>query len=368
MVRGPALSAEAVAAPWPRLPLRGFYRLPPTPCPSPRPKKGEGSADGGGGRLRWGRREPSLIIRHPPQPRSCGGRRPAAPPREPGGAEQHGFRQGGGGALSPSAVPLRFSPTALRTCGRPDATRGAADTPGRRDLGEAAAGRGQRGGSVCCVYVRRERRCGRLLLPAGGGRKGPVCQGSWFRRQRRGELWEGSAGIWGRRATRLAGGAAGTLQKKENGLSCHWGARVFGGSRQEHMRSIHTDTHPKEVENGGSITTKFISVLQPEEDPTCRWNARTWPSTGVKTKWKVQAPWLFRPTTTSGYTDIIGYCKGQDLGLLGNQKFQALGEGRYKQRNNELVLCYTRCAKHFIRGQRKKKKGSVHRQLIIAVT
>lgn len=30
--------------------LRGFYRLPPTPCPSPRPEEGVGSAGGGGGR------------------------------------------------------------------------------------------------------------------------------------------------------------------------------------------------------------------------------------------------------------------------------------------------------------------------------
>lgn len=56
MVRGPAASAEAVAAPWPRRALRGFYRLPPTPCPSPRGRRkgwgaragAEGDSAGGG--------------------------------------------------------------------------------------------------------------------------------------------------------------------------------------------------------------------------------------------------------------------------------------------------------------------------------
>lgn len=55
MVRGPALPAEAVTAPWPQHALRSFYRLPPTPCPSLRPEKGwgvraraEGDSAGGG--------------------------------------------------------------------------------------------------------------------------------------------------------------------------------------------------------------------------------------------------------------------------------------------------------------------------------
>lgn len=42
----------------------------------------------------------------------------------------------------------------------------------------------------------------------------------------------------------------------------------------------------EEVENGEklSITTKFASSLQPEENPTCRWNARTWSSTRTNRK------------------------------------------------------------------------------------
>lgn len=55
MVRSPALSVETVTAPWPQRALRGFYRLPPTPCPSRRPEEGwgvraraEGDSAGGG--------------------------------------------------------------------------------------------------------------------------------------------------------------------------------------------------------------------------------------------------------------------------------------------------------------------------------
>lgn len=57
------------------------------------------------------------------------------------------------------------------------------------------------------------------------------------------------------------------------------------------------------------------------------------------------------------------------LGLPGNQKLLVFREVRYEQQNNELVLkhmlSYTRCAKHFIREQRRKALQTGNKLLLL---
>lgn len=162
---GPAPSA--ITTPWPRRAVRGFYRLPRTPCPSPRPEEGVGSAGGGGGRLRSGaERERSAY-----NPRSS--RRGAA--SGPAGRQTaRSARGGGGGKRRPCPAPHR-----ART-----ASRGLPAVPRRGALRPwAGAAAAERGASV-------------RARPGASGVRGrraaaAPCWGPWERLRARGTAGPG---------------------------------------------------------------------------------------------------------------------------------------------------------------------------------
>lgn len=154
---GPAPSA--IATPWPRRAVRGFYRLPRTPCPSPRPEEGVGSAGGGGGRLRSGaERERSAY-----NPRSS--RRGAA--SGPAGRQTARSARGGGGARG-GRVPHRIAPAPHHAGSRPCRAAGRCDLGlGQRRRSEARPFERVRGRAGCAGGVP-------LLRPAGGRGNGSV--------------------------------------------------------------------------------------------------------------------------------------------------------------------------------------------------
>lgn len=152
---------SAISTPWPRRALRGFYRLPRTPCPSPRPEEGVGSAGGGGGRLRSGaEREKSAY-----NPRSS--RRRAAP--GPAG-HQRVHSAPGRGERRPCPAPHRARTASVRYRAGSCPCRAARCC----DLGP---GQRRRSGARVCERVRGRAGCAGgvpLLRPTGGRGNGSV--------------------------------------------------------------------------------------------------------------------------------------------------------------------------------------------------
>lgn len=224
---GPAPSA--ITTPWPRRAVRGFYRLPRTPCPSPRPEEGVGSAGGGGGRLRSGaERERSAY-----NPRSS--RRGAA--SGPAGRQTARSARGGGqeAAVSRTASrPHRITRAPGRAAPRGAATLGWGSGGGARRVRSSASG-GERGARAAC-------RCCALLgavgtAPcAGHGRAGPAECGGCGIVPRGCRFWKGLAGIWRRRSKRLAGGAAVAFKKEEDAPGSY--LRVCFPDRSQRRRQV----------------------------------------------------------------------------------------------------------------------------------
>ncbi|XP_064246777.1 uncharacterized protein LOC135281643 isoform X3 [Passer domesticus] len=138
---------------------------------------GVGSAGEGGGRLRWGRRERSLIIRH--RPRSCsrpGAERPQQTDRQTGGqaggarrSERPQAGRGCRGCRAPSAPALLPRIAHLR------ALRGAVTLGGAGGRAEQRAG--SRAGRVADATARCGRRSGCRDLEAEIGGVAEGCRG-----------------------------------------------------------------------------------------------------------------------------------------------------------------------------------------------
>ncbi|KAM4790851.1 uncharacterized protein ACIQIH_003573 [Cyanocitta cristata] len=178
---------------------------------------GVGSEGEGGGRLRWGRRERSLIIRG--RRRSCGGPGEQRPP------------QAGGGRAALCGRGQRGPPSALRAAAlRAAALRAAALLPRIAHLRARERVRTRVSLCVCvsvCVYVRSAARCG------AAGRSGAApC---WERRERREEgsrAWqfgragavpEGPAARVCHRCQVLEAEIGGVAERSCGGASEEWG-------------------------------------------------------------------------------------------------------------------------------------------------
>ncbi|KAM4906670.1 uncharacterized protein FYW23_000738 [Sylvia borin] len=129
----------------------------------------------GGGRLRWGRRERSLIIRG--RPRGCGG--PGAErPQKAGGARRWGTAAGRAGVPGPLRAAPRSPAVLLPPCFLPRIAHlrrcAARAVRGAVTLGGAGGRAEQRAGSRCFPIAQRS-----------GGRTGGI--GPWqpFQRRRR---------------------------------------------------------------------------------------------------------------------------------------------------------------------------------------